>query len=187
MLLYLVRHGHAVTEEQDATRPLSARGMECTRRLADFFKQNGAFAPVQLWHSPLRRSRETAEILIRELALDCGMIETSDLLPEDAPEETAARLAAMTGIEALAVVGHEPHLSALATLLVRGKTRPAAFELKKGAVVALERTDELHKKSGEPRWVAVWHFPPALLPLRPLPPASPTKAGGAPQKSSSAR
>jgi len=177
MLLYLVRHAHAVSEEQDAARPLSTRGIEYTQRLAEFFKQSGTFAPVQVWHSPLRRSRETAEILIRELNLDCGMVETSDLRPEDDPKETAARLSGLMGVEPLAIVGHEPHLSALATVLVRGKVHPTAFEMKKGAVLALERTDEVHKKSGDPRWIVTWHLAPALLPLRP--PAAVRRDGGA--------
>ena len=180
MLLYLVRHAHAVSEEQDGSRPLSSRGIECTRSLAQFFKQNGAFAPAQLWHSPLRRSRETAQILIAELNLDCGMVETSDLLPEDDPEETAARLAALIGTQPLAIVGHEPHLSRLATVLVRGRSHPPAFVIKKGAVLALERTDEVHKKTGDPRWAVVWHFTPALLAVQPSDRRGRTAAGNSP-------
>lgn len=167
MLLYLVRHAHAVSEEQEASRPLSSRGIDYTRRLAEFFRQNGAFAPFQLWHSPLLRSRETAEILVRGLNLDCGLVETTDLLPEDDPEETAVRLAALISTQPLAIVGHEPHLSHLATRLVRGRSHPPAFQFKKGGVLALERTEEVHKKSGEPRWVVSWHLSPSLLPLRP--------------------
>ena len=165
MLLYLVRHAHAVSEEEDSTRPLSSRGVADTRRLAEFFRTNRAFAPAQLWHSPLRRSRETATILADELKLDRALVETSDLRPDDDPEEIAKRIAAFSADQpAIAIVGHEPHHSALATLHVRGKTRPASIVMKKAAVLALERTDETHRKSGEPRWLVAWHLSPALLP-----------------------
>ncbi len=175
MFLYLVRHAHAVTEEHDLTRPLSPRGVETALLLADFFRENRAFCPLQVWHSPLRRARETAEILTRSLQLDAGLVETPGLLPEDEVEEIAIRLAAFTSNQPLAIVGHEPHLSALATLLVRGKPHPTAFTLKKGAVLALERTSEVHKKTGEPRWVVSWQISPHLLPRRisqPIPPGA---------------
>lgn len=164
MLLYLVRHAHAVTEEEDPSRPLSLRGADYTRRLAEFFKSNGAFTPAQVWHSPLRRARETAEILTRGLELEAGLVETPGLTPDDDPDDTVKRLASLMSTKALAIVGHEPHLSTLATLLVRGKARPELLEFKKGAVLALERTDEIHRKSGDPRWIILWHVSPALLP-----------------------
>ena len=172
MLLYLVRHAHAVREEEDPARPLSPRGRDEAEKLAAFFRANGAFAPAQIWHSPLLRARQTAELLAAGLSFDGALVETPDLLPEDNPGELLARLEAYTSARTLAVVGHEPHLSALATLLVRGKKRPVAFDLKKGAVLALERTDERHKRTGEPRWMVQWQITPALLPAKGALPAS---------------
>jgi len=180
MFLFLVRHAHAVTEEEDSTRPLSSRGISTTHQLADFFRQNGAFIPVQVWHSPLRRSRETAEILARALHRDAVLVETPGLLPEDDVGEIAEHLASFTSTQPLAIVGHEPHLSALATLLVRGKPHPAAFTLKKAAVLALERTHEVHKKSGEPRWIVNWQIAPSLLPPRDPQPIIPAIPGNLP-------
>lgn len=163
MIAYLVRHAHAVDEEEDRLRPLSMRGREDVRRLAAFFKANRAFLPAQVWHSSLVRARETAEILVAGVGLEAPLLETPGLLPEDEPEEIACRLAARSGAQNVALVGHEPHLSALATLLVRGKTVPVGFEMKKGAVLSLERTDGVHKKTGEPRWRVCWHVTPALV------------------------
>src|SRR5688572_19724910 len=92
MLLHLVRHAHAVTEEENPSRPLSPRGRGEAARLARFFVGNGCFKPTQLWHSPLLRSRETADELLKRLALDAVVVETSGLLPEDDPHELAERL-----------------------------------------------------------------------------------------------
>ena len=61
-------------------------------------------------------------------------------------------------------VAEEPHLGSLAPLLVRSKVKPVAFDVKKGAVVALETTSGRHKKSDRTRWHVCWHFSPELLP-----------------------
>lgn len=164
MLVYLVRHVHAVTAEENPERPLSEKGRGDCRRLVTFFRANQSFQPNQVWHSPLVRARETATLLVGGLALDVPLVETSGLLPEDDPHEIAARLAELTTFTALALVGHEPHLSALATLLTRGKEKPVLFDLKKGAVIALEKTDRMHKTGELPRWQVCWHFTPSLLP-----------------------
>ena len=165
MLLHLVRHAHAVTEAENPSRPLSARGRGEAARLARFFVGNGCFKPAQLWHSPLLRSRETADELIKRLSLDAVVVETSGLLPDDDPHGVAERLQLHPKDRGdLALVGHEPHLSALASLLVRGKESPPLFTLKKSAALTLELTDEEHKKTGFARWSVRWHVSPELLP-----------------------
>ena len=55
----------------------------------------------------------------------------------------------------LAIVGHEPHLSALATLLVTGRTEPPTFVMKKCAALALE--------GAASHWTVRWHISPELL------------------------
>jgi len=163
MLLYLVRHGHAVDADEDPARPLSLRGVADMKRVADFFRGNRAFVPDQLWHSSLVRARQTAEILAQDVGIEAGLVETEGLLPEDDPHDILARVAAFTSARPLALVGHEPYMSALATLLVRGKDRPTGFDFKKGAVLALERSEGVHKRNGEPRWIVRWHITPGLL------------------------
>jgi len=163
MPLYLVRHAHAVSEEDNPQRPLSDRGRTQVRTLAAWLRRNGLFTPAQVWHSPLARARETAELLLIGLASEPALVETSSLRPEDNPQEMASRLNTITSAINVALVGHEPHLSALATLLIRGKPAAPIFDLKKGAVLVLERTKSLHPKTGLPRWCASWHITPELL------------------------
>jgi phosphohistidine phosphatase len=161
--LYLIRHAHAAAANDDSLRPLSDRGREECARLVAFFQRNGALRPTQFWHSPLVRALETARLLADGLKLDHALVETPGLLPEDPPDEIADRVGKLDTIEALALVGHEPQLGALATLLVRGKDHPVAFDLKKGAVLAFAPSEGTHKKTGRPRWHALWHIEPALL------------------------
>ena len=163
MPLYLVRHAHAVSEEENPQRPLSERGRAQVRILASFFRNNNLFVPAHVWHSPLARSRETAELLLIGLASEAALVETPGLLPEDDPLEMATRLELITSAINVAVVGHQPHLGALASLLLRGKPGPELFVFKKGAILALERTDNAPKKTGQSRWRACWHVTPELL------------------------
>jgi phosphohistidine phosphatase len=162
MRLFLVRHGHALADQEDARRPLSARGSEVTRRVAAFLRTSGALAAVQVvWHSPLVRARQTAELLLKELGLDARLIETAGLRPEDDPVAVADRLDRVENV--VMIVGHEPQLTALATLLVRGQLKPVDFALRKSAVMALEKTGGRHKKTGRARWRVCWHLSPEQL------------------------
>src|SRR3954469_22570464 len=119
MLVYLIRHADAVDADQDAARPLSERGRAQVRALSGVFARGEIFLPDEIWHSSLLRSRQTAEILAQRLKLRAPLTLMPDLEPEDDPRAVARRIKATP--RSLAVVGHEPHLSALASLLIAGR------------------------------------------------------------------
>ena len=153
IILYLVRHAHAVDATEDAARPLSPKGREQVRTLAKFLRKSGAFQPEEVWHSPLVRSHETAALLARQLKLNVPLVLQPGLEPEDQPEGVARRLRSAT--RSVAVVGHEPHLSALASLLVRGRAAPPAFVMKKCTALTLEGMGRC--------WMVRWQVSPELL------------------------
>ena len=152
-MLYLVRHAHAVAAEKDQERPLSRRGRKQVRTLARWMRQTGVFQPETIWHSPLVRSQETAALLVQRVHLAASLTLVAGLEPDDDPRRIARRL--RTTPAALAIVGHEPHLIALATLLVMGNPDPARFVMKKCAVLALEREGA--------RWRVCWHVSPEVI------------------------
>lgn len=161
--LWLVRHTEAVTEQEDPARPLSVEGRQAARALGRFLRGCGGLEGADVcWHSPLVRSQETAALLLQEAAPNLARQEAAGIRPEDDPSALARRLekCAEGGI---VVVGHEPHLSALGTLLVRGKASPVQFRLRKGAVLALAATGASHRKSGLRRWEVRWLLAPELL------------------------
>ena len=162
MRVFLVRHGHAVDGEDDAQRPLSARGAATVRRIGNLLRSSGAAAAAHaIWHSPRSARVRRPNCSLESWAWSRPLVETSGLQPDDDPVDMADRLERLG--EPVLIVGHEPHLSSLATLLVRGKLKPIAFSLKKGAVVALETSGGRHKKSGRARWQVCWHLSPELL------------------------
>ncbi|HWA85185.1 MAG TPA: phosphohistidine phosphatase SixA [Opitutus sp.] len=153
MHLHIVRHAHALDAEEDAARPLSKRGWKQVHALGKFLRAAAALPVREIWHSPLLRARETAQGLAGEMKLDAPLREVDGLRSEDDPRIIAARIEALR--EPVAIVGHEPHLSALVTFLVTGATEPPAIVLKKCAALRLDRVD-----SG---WALRWHVAPELL------------------------
>lgn len=166
MKLYLVRHAHAMPANGggDAVRPLSERGRMEIARLSSLLRVTRAFQPDQVWHSPLVRAAETAAGLVEKLGLDALRVETPGLQPDDAPGALAERLAEHPPTIAIALVGHEPQLGALATLLVRGRPDSVGFDFKPAAVLCLERAVESHKRTELLRWRVLWHLAPELWP-----------------------
>jgi phosphohistidine phosphatase len=153
MQLLLIRHAHALAGENDAARPLSERGRKQIRVLARFLKRAENFAASEVWHSPLVRSRDTAALLGQRLRAITRLVAVEGLAPGADPALLTARLKKRH--EPLVIVGHEPHLSALASLLVTGTATPPVFVLRKCAALALARD--------RGRWTVQWQVSPALL------------------------
>jgi len=149
MELFLIRHAHAEDTVPDAARRLSPRGRRQARALARRLRATGEFAPAELWHSTLRRARETAELLA-PAAPGAPCREVTGLCPEDDPAAVARRLARTRA--PVAIVAHEPLLSALASRLVTGTADPVVFDVRKASALALTRVGR--------RWVVRWFLPP---------------------------
>jgi phosphohistidine phosphatase len=154
MHLFLIRHAHAVAATEDSERPLSSRGRKQIRRLARFLKQTDMLSVSEIWHSPLVRSRETAKLIIEKLAMKARLKQADGIEGDDAPGIIANRV--KTRRADTAIVGHEPHLSALASLLITGAAEPPQFVLKKSAVVAFELSED--------SWAVRWHVSPEIIP-----------------------
>jgi phosphohistidine phosphatase len=153
MHLYLIRHAHADDGDDDAARPLSDKGRKQCRKLGRFLREANAFEAGEIWHSPLRRARETSALLAKHLDSKAELTAISGLRPDDPGDSILEKLRAAR--HPLAVVGHEPHLSALASLLVAGKAAPPRFVFKKGSILRLDRVDA--------GWAVRWQVSPELL------------------------
>jgi phosphohistidine phosphatase len=140
-MIFLIRHAHAVSDEEDPLRPLSSKGRDQVARVCDLLRSQAAFAPVEIWHSPLSRARETAALLARGLGLQARIVLRKGLEPDDDPAEVARALNSER--RSIAVVGHEPHLGILASLMARGPALAHAhYHFSKAGVLALSRKDK---------------------------------------------
>ena len=154
--LYLVRH--AVAENRsparwpdDSERPLTPEGAARFRRAAHGLRR---IVPSveRLVSSPYARAWQTAELLRDEAGWTEP--EPSQLLTAiREPAESLPLLHEIGRDATVALVGHEPHLSMLASLLVSGDQSAVHLDLKKGGVIALEFESSAAPGAATLRWV----------------------------------
>ncbi len=150
---YLIRHADAVDLTPDAFRPLSGKGRTQVGRLSEFLRGNEVFAPDEIWHSSLLRAKETAVIIAQVLRFKGPVREVVALEPEADPDVIARQLAGST--RSIAVVGHEPHLGVLASVLITGQGARPVVHMKKCGALAIE--------GGGAYWQVDWHLVPELF------------------------
>lgn len=160
MKLYLLRHAQAAAGGSDATRPLSPEGEETVRLLGRFLVKHGIALPETFFHSPLLRARRTAEILAEARPGRHTCRPGEALAPLDDVAIPAGELGRSGGDRVL--VGHEPHLGRLASLLVCGDENAAAFEMKKAALLRLDHTVVVSAAGPVSRWVVRWMLTPEV-------------------------
>ena len=125
MDIYLVQHGQALSEEQDAQRPLSDEGRKAVTRMAEFLAARTSRlieTPIQeLRHSGKLRAQQTAEILAGSLCPQATLTAAEGMNPADDPRVVYDELAiGRDRPGAIMWVGHLPHLGRLAGLLLAG-------------------------------------------------------------------
>ena len=158
MQLLIIRHAIAVERGtpgiRDEDRPLTPEGEE---KFAEAAKGLACIVgrPDALLTSPLLRARQTASLA----AAAWGRIEPTEAaaLAGGSFEEYAAVLDRYRGDATVAIVGHEPHLSALLARLL-GSRNDDRLAFKKGGAALLEVPGRL-AGGGH----LVWFLPPKVL------------------------
>jgi phosphohistidine phosphatase len=151
MDLLIVRHGvaedkeaFAKTGKSDDERPLTDKGRKKMRRAS---RGLCAITPRigLLVTSPLTRARETAAYIAGAYDMDVG--DVADVLrPESSYDAFLEWLRPRAKKSPVCIVGHEPHLSGLASWLISG-AKESRMELSKGGACLLT-FDGAPKKSG---------------------------------------
>jgi phosphohistidine phosphatase len=157
MNLYLLRHGIAVERgtpghARDADRPLTGEG---ERKLKDI---GAAMRRLELrfdliLSSPYVRARQTADI-VAEVLQARKTIEFSDsLVPGGSTRELVELLDRLRPApDNVLLVGHEPYLSGLISLLVSGK-EGFLVVLKKGGLCKLATESLRHGRCAALEWL----------------------------------
>lgn len=154
MMLYIMRHGLAeepTPKGDDSARKLTSKGAEKIHKAAAGMRVMGlAFNAILT--SPITRAMETAEIVATEIG---------GIKPRAVPElstgaSPAGALEAMIKLklpESVLIVGHEPTLSRLASLMLTGSSESTGIKLKQGGVIALEFPDRVERGAAHLRWM----------------------------------
>lgn len=136
MILLFLRHAEAEPfASSDASRALTPKGLEQAEKVGKFLLRNGIL-PDLILASPVRRARETAEIVAEKLRksapvicpwLACGMT----------PATCFDEMMAYANFSQVLLVGHEPDFSgAIAELL--GCRGAGNIRVRKASLTALE-------------------------------------------------
>lgn len=142
MNLYIVRHAIAEqrdssSEEEDSQRPLTDAGRKKFRQVVRGLSQLGTQIDLILT-SPYLRAADTARILQKKLDLEKDkLVIMENLSPVGDPDRLMKEISEQYGaVNNIALVGHEPALSRLISVLLSGDpTLP--ITLKKGGVCCL--------------------------------------------------
>lgn len=125
MDLLLWRHADAAEGSPDLDRPLTSRGNKQAQRMARWLDQH-APDTLRILVSPALRTRQTIDAWRHDYALD-------EAVGLDATAQTLLDAAAWPrGDDAVLVVGHQPTLGQVASLLLRDEDCGLSF--KKGAL-----------------------------------------------------
>jgi phosphohistidine phosphatase len=141
MNLYILRHGIATDPDvagfaTDADRPLTSEGRRKLRRIANAMEALKLSFDLIL-SSPYLRARQTAEIVAEGLGGHQKLELSDTLTPGGSPEKLIELLNCLQPApETVLLVGHEPYLSNLISLLVAGDASFAVV-LKKGGLCKL--------------------------------------------------
>ncbi|MSR57088.1 MAG: phosphohistidine phosphatase [Planctomycetaceae bacterium] len=137
MLVWLVRHAVAADRDEfngpDEVRPLTDKGRRQFRSFVKWLETQGA-PPAVILTSPLVRAVETAEILRKGMGLKKKDVVESVVLGPGAEPRALLEAARQTSAATVALVGHEPDLSAALASFVGG----GQFDFDKGFVAAVE-------------------------------------------------
>lgn len=141
MRIVLFRHGPAGRRDasrwpDDALRPLSVRGIDRTGRAAlGIAYVEGTVTSIL--SSPLVRAVETARLLHEAFEHDRPVETLEALAPGGSHRTVLQRIAELDENDAVVLVGHEPDLGKLASVLVFGAPA-ASIAIKKAGACVLE-------------------------------------------------
>jgi phosphohistidine phosphatase len=155
MMLYILRHATAeaaASSGNDGARKLTERSKE---------KMNGAAAGLAamglkfdaILTSPLARATETAELVSAAYANTPPPQVLPALATGVAATDAVAALRAFAKHDDVMIVGHEPQLSTIASILLTGAGDVAHMKLKTGGIVAIDLPARFERGGGELRWM----------------------------------
>jgi phosphohistidine phosphatase len=156
MNLYIVRHGIAedlgtTNSYDDSQRALTEAGRKKMRGITDGLCAFDVKFDLIL-SSPYLRARETAEILAEVFKMKDRLAFSENLIPPGYLKQLVDEINEKYPVNNLAVVGHEPALSSLASILLSGQPS-ISINMKKGGICHLSTDKLLLEGSATLEWL----------------------------------
>jgi phosphohistidine phosphatase len=157
MNVFILRHGLAVEPgsagfAKDADRPLTAKGERKLWKIGEAIEELEICFDWVL-SSPYVRARQTAEIIAEALGVSKKLEFCEALTPAGSPAKLIETVDAQTPPpENVLLVGHEPYLSELISLLISG-SRDLPLTMKKGGLCKLAVETLRHGQCATLEWL----------------------------------
>lgn len=158
MELFVIRHAIAEplgkeNEFSDEMRALTVEGRNRMREVVKGLVKLGVEFDLILT-SPLKRAVETAEIFGTAAGLTKKDIKQSvNLAPGASAEDLFAEIKGLAGVEAIALIGHQPDLGGLISRIIQSDAGALSIQLKKGSVCCLNVTETVPTLRGDLMWL----------------------------------
>lgn len=150
----LFRHGIAYDREDwhgnDHDRPLTEKGLLRTRQAGKGLLALG-LTPTHILSSPLARAHQTAKILKSLMPSTPQLKMCHELAPDVAPRALISLLNSLPSGSVVVCVGHEPHLSTAAGMLLTGKPC-TGLSLKKAGACLFHLEGSVRPAQGRLEW-----------------------------------
>jgi len=156
MNIYLLRHGLAGESgsgnyASDADRPLTSEGEQKLWKISDAMRVLGLKFDLIL-SSPYVRTRQTAQIVAEAFKAKDKLEFSRTLEPDGDQAELIKMLNRRNASDSLLLVGHEPYLSSLISMLISGDGR-ASVVMKKGGLCKLSADSLKYGRCASLRWL----------------------------------
>lgn len=149
MSIYLVQHGAANPKEIDPEKSLSEKGIETSKFMAELAVIK-KFKISKIFHSGIKRARETAEIFSKETGVEIN--KKDGLAPLDSPVDIQDLI---NKNDDSMIIGHLPFLSKLVSLLITDSQEVEIIKFQNSCIICLDR-DENNK------WFIKWTLMPDI-------------------------
>jgi phosphohistidine phosphatase len=154
--IFLIRHAEAIDETlelRDPHRHLTELGREQARALGERLRWHDC-VPTYVWTSPLVRAVQTAELVMFGLSGSVQVVSMPALAPGDDVRALLQKLQKLQSGEVVMIVGHEPILAGLGSLLTGGDDFAA---LAKAEAARIDYVSGKRESKPRVRWRFAWN------------------------------
>jgi phosphohistidine phosphatase len=146
MRLYLLRHAEAEVEAaSDRARRLTPKGKDQAERVGKFCREQG-IEPAMILSSPVTRALQTAKAVAGQLP-GAELAEVSWAACGMDPWTAMEELSAFAKLPTVMLVGHQPDLGALASVLL-GMDNVQALHVRKALLMAIDAPHGIGERRG---------------------------------------
>lgn len=148
----------------DDARELTPKGIRSIQQLASALPSKAFTHLRSIQHSGLVRAQETAEVFAQAMGWQLPILRCNGLRPEDSPMQLLSLIAELKDDTLL--VGHNPHLTLLTSLLLAGQHTAHAIRFKKAGLLCLERFHASSPQRPAGEWQINWYLTPQIASVR---------------------